>query len=308
MVRMVLGLALCGACGDVKDLEPDAPRPSDGPPVDVAPADSSGPRCDPNKPFGAPVAIPELASSANDYHASLSPDELQIMFASDRMGGTGMIDIFLSTRTSTSATFSAPALLAGVNTSGNDSRPITTADGLTLYAEVTRGAGWHLASATRASTSVGFSALSDVSSLNSGTSEVAPFVLPDHSAVYFVSSRNGASELYRAARVDGAFMTPQLVEGTDLVGNGAKDYPALTPDELTMYFTSNRAGGSGGNDIWVMSRSSVVTAFGAPVNLGPTINTAETDSPSWVSADNCVLYLSRFGGTNYDLFVATKPL
>ena len=41
------------------------------------------------------------------------------------------------------------------------------------------------------------------------------------------------------------------------------------------------------------------------------LNTGVAESPTWVSADNCVLYFMRNIGTvasNTDLYVATKPL
>src|SRR5579864_4209591 len=52
----------------------------------------------------------------------------------------------------------------------------------------------------------------------------------------------------------------------------AEGGPALSGDGLSLYFTSvNRPGGLGSDDIWVSQRPSVSAAWGAPVNLGPTI-------------------------------------
>jgi hypothetical protein len=49
--------------------------------------------------------------------------------------------------------------------------------------------------------------------------------------------------------------------------------PALSADELSLYFYSTgRAGGLGSDDIWVSQRASVSDPWGTPVNLGPTIN------------------------------------
>src|SRR2546425_10195003 len=49
----------------------------------------------------------------------------------------------------------------------------------------------------------------------------------------------------------------------------------LSPDELSLYFTSNRAGGVGGNDIWVSHRVCVDCPWETPVNLGPPVNSAD---------------------------------
>jgi hypothetical protein len=45
-------------------------------------------------------------------------------------------------------------------------------------------------------------------------------------------------------------------------------------DGLSFYFASNRSGGFGGLDIYVSRRAHKHDAWGAPVNVGPAINTA----------------------------------
>src|SRR5581483_6014029 len=50
-------------------------------------------------------------------------------------------------------------------------------------------------------------------------------------------------------------------------------HPAISKDGLSLYITSDRSGGFGGNDIWVSHRASRDAPWGAPVNLGSTINT-----------------------------------
>src|SRR5688572_377221 len=49
--------------------------------------------------------------------------------------------------------------------------------------------------------------------------------------------------------------------------------PFVSADGLSLYFATTRPGGAGGEDLWVAHRSSTTTDFGAPVNLGATINT-----------------------------------
>ena len=48
--------------------------------------------------------------------------------------------------------------------------------------------------------------------------------------------------------------------------------PILSKDEKTLYFTSNRPGGSGGEDIWFSTRKTRNSTWRTPVNLGPTVN------------------------------------
>src|SRR5690606_19656143 len=48
-------------------------------------------------------------------------------------------------------------------------------------------------------------------------------------------------------------------------------HPALSPDEKTLYFASDRPGGYGASDIWKVNVSGEV--YSTPQNLGPEINT-----------------------------------
>jgi hypothetical protein len=65
-----------------------------------------------------------------------------------------------------------------------------------------------------------------------------------------------------------------------------------------LYFCSNRAGGQGNWDIWVATRPTLSAPFGAPVNLGPAINSNANESDPRISADNRTLVFtsSRLGG------------
>ena len=63
-----------------------------------------------------------------------------------------------------------------------------------------------------------------------------------------------------------------------LVNSAFDDYGgALSKDGLSLYFTSTRPGGFGGEDLWVSQRASEDDPFGLPVNLGNVINTASAD-------------------------------
>lgn len=92
--------------------------------------------------FGAPVLVPGLNTAANDARPNLSRDALEIFFDSSRSGGIGGLDLWTSTRTSTSDPWSTPANLgASVNSSANDLRASLSWDGTTLYFGSTRAGG-----------------------------------------------------------------------------------------------------------------------------------------------------------------------
>lgn len=306
-------LVLC-ACGEIKDTNklPDAPLNPDGQlddaDIDAPDVDAPPPRCDPMKRFGTPVAVTELnVANVNDTAPALSTDERTITFGSTRPGGPGSIDAYIATRASNTATWDMPSLIAGVNTTGQDSRPIMSGDQLTMYFEyMPTGAGeFSIVSATRANTSTPFPAPTAIPNLNLANGDTAPYVLPDHSALYMVNTRM----LYRATRTGTTWNTPTVVTGTNLQ-NGDFDYPIATPNELVIYFATTRAPNTGGFDIWMATRSSTVVGFDAPTPVAELV-TGQPEVPGWISADNCVIYFARNVGvaaSNYEIYRAEKPL
>ena len=80
--------------------------------------------------------------------------------------------------------------------------------------------------------------------------------------------------------------------------------PSISPDGQTIYFISDRPGGFGGYDIYrtVRDRAGV---WGAPVNLGPVINTAGNEKSPFLHPDGKTLYFSsdgQMGLGGYDIF------
>ncbi|MFM8433388.1 MAG: OmpA family protein [Bacteroidota bacterium] len=69
-------------------------------------------------------------------------------------------------------------------------------------------------------------------------------------------------------------------------------HPALTGDGNSMYFASDRPGGLGGSDIYVVRKNA--GAWGQPVNLGPGINTPGNEVFPYVWKDSA-LYFSSDG-------------
>ena len=86
--------------------------------------------------------------------------------------------------------------------------------------------------------------------------------------------------------------------------------PAISKDGLSLYYYSTRPGGFGGNDIWVSQRESVDDAWGAPVNLGSTINSASSDFVPTFSRDGHWMFFAsdRPGGFGLaDIWASWRP-
>jgi Tol biopolymer transport system component len=86
--------------------------------------------------------------------------------------------------------------------------------------------------------------------------------------------------------------------------------PALSSDNLTLYFASNgRSGGLGGRDLYQATRTSPTASFGAAVNLGAPLNTSVEELIPKTSLDGLSLYfVSNRPGTlgNNDIWLATR--
>jgi WD40-like Beta Propeller Repeat len=75
------------------------------------------------------------------------------------------------------------------------------------------------------------------------------------------------------------------------------NYAILSRDELTMYFTSDRLGGVGGDDLWFTTRASLEDPWGDPENMSA-LNSTVADSLAVLSSDEHVMFFhsTRTGG------------
>jgi len=97
-------------------------------------------------------------------------------------------------------------------------------------------------------------------------------------------------------------------ENLEILGDSlVAAHPALSPDGLTLYFASDINGGSGGKDIWKVSRTAGGQSWSDPVNLGPDINTAGDELFPYMRDENTLYFSSDglIGMGGLDIFKAT---
>src|SRR5258706_1582223 len=134
----------------------------------------------------------------------------------------------------------------------------------------------------------------------STTSRIVAWLIP----LALLAACDPASHALPAAPGNGITAMMFSTEGTpwsDPVNLGATinsavldAHPNLSKDGLSIYFTSNRPGGQGGNDLWVARRDCEDCSWEAPVNLGSAINTSGIDSGYDLSADAHLQFLHRY--------------
>lgn len=99
----------------------------------------------------------------------------------------------------------------------------------------------------------------ELSDLNPAITDAHPSLRTDGREIYFYSNRAGslgASDLWRSRRrsVHEPWSTPENL-GAPLNTAANEIQPTLTYNGRTPIFASNRAGGLGGSDIWISTRT-----------------------------------------------------
>lgn len=301
-IAFVVGLAACGRVG----FEPIGARAPDAS-ADTAIDTFVAPRCDPAKPFGAPVPLTGLSSSSAEIGVETSTDTLDGVMWSDRNGVDRVYEV---TRAAATDDFSMPQLVPNMGsvTGIPDRDPAITGDGLTLVFTSQRAGGgnWDLYITTRPSRTQPFPTPAIITELATASADWGPFITSDGLGLYYIIGGD-------LARSDRATLTSPWNAPGVLLGNlntGSNEFePAVTSDELTLFWTSDRPdAGIGGLNIWMATRAAKTDAFGSPTPVVE-LNSTGDDIPSWVSDDLCQMFLTRTNGAaGWDLYVATKPL
>ncbi len=96
---------------------------------------------------------------------------------------------------------------------------------------------------------------------------------------------------------DGSWSKPMNI-GAEVNTKFTETTPFLAPDGATLYFSSDRDGGQGSNDIYVCKRvDKTWKHWSKPVNLGPSVNTDGYDAYYTLGASGDYAYLTTFKNT-----------
>jgi len=210
-----------------------------------------------NDPWGPPVNLgPTVNSSARDQAPCVSSDGLELYFASYRSGNW---DMWVARRTTKDADWGTAVNLGpSVNSSAYDHGPWISADGLELYFDSGRPAGnigdiWVARRATRDDpwgTPVKLGP-----EINSSFDETGPCISADGRSLFFSDYWNaalrrpgfGGADMYVSRRATAYDPWGPPVNLGPTVNSSAHEEPVrLSPDGSTLYFSSTRPGGYGG--------------------------------------------------------------
>lgn len=282
---------------DTGDLEPDA--------GDVVPLCNGG-------PFGPPTVLPgPIQSPVDDWTPAISTSNLTLVFYSQRVSVPGAPDIWISTRASDTAQFPAGVVLAEVSSSASDHNPHLTADELELVLTSNRaggGSAFDVYAAKRATTSQPFGAPIRIDELSSSADEESMWISGDGLRVMTSANPGSSYDLYFAERPDrdAPFSTPMIV--MELSTGFFEGSPALSADELEIFFISNRPGGIGAYDVWRATRATRTSPFTMPTNVA-SVSSTEDEWGLSLSADGRTLFYSyseSISGANAEIWTATR--
>ena len=261
----------------------------------------------------------ELNTPSLDGCPIQSPDGLSLYMASNRPGGLGGLDIWVARRDSTGAPWGAPQNLGEpVNSAADDFCPTPV-----------RGQGLFFVSREALPGSCG---MGDIyftrrdaphgwvepvrlacapAGPNSALDEQGPsYVEAGKKALLYFSSSSASvpGDIYVSEKLGKNDFGPAVAVAAlnDAAANDIQ--PNVRDDGLEVVLTSNRAGGQGGQDVWIATRKRVKDPWSALVNVGLAVNTGASETRPSLSADGQQLLFGRAPGPEgmSDIYVTTR--
>ncbi|HEY5618945.1 MAG TPA: hypothetical protein VIK60_13460 [Vicinamibacterales bacterium] len=225
-------------------------------------------RASTDAPWGLPMNLGQVINTAsNERSPALSRDGHYLFFASNRPGGSGGLDIWVSWRPNTHDAFgweSPVNLGAAFNSASTDAGPgfFENADVGTpyLYIASNRPGGFGLLDIYVSELVDGsFQPPSLANDLNTAQLDLTPGIRHDGLEIIIASSRPGGAggqDLWAAIRetILDPWSTPVNL-GTTINSASTDNFPSIAADRRSLFFSSDRPGGPGASDLYVSTRS-----------------------------------------------------
>ena len=248
----------------------------------------------PAGPARAQLVAKGVISRGHDYCTTLTPDGNTLYFARQ---GEQRGTIHVSTRSESGWGEPEVAEFSG---EFDDTDPLLTPDGSRLYFMSKRGADGRAKEGSdydiwfvdRTGEGWGKPVHLGAPISRDGYVEGFPCQTADGTLYFFRGREPGftAQDVYRAAWKDGAYLEPQKLSAP-INTEGWDGHAWVAPDQTWMVFYSKRPGGLGGCDLY--SSQYRAGHWSKPTNLGPLVNSPESEITPWVDLKNRVLYFSR---------------
>jgi hypothetical protein len=176
-----------------------------------------------------------------------------LYFATKKDKETKNFDIYAAVRQDRSSVFSSPTPLNTINTAADELYPWLSAGGKELFFSRKTKEGWRVMLATRKETT-GAAGFGEPKMLDLPVDFHHATLTPDGRTMYLQGPlEKGRCGLFRSTRTAKGWSEPEpLNDLNNAQGQTGDHSPCLTRDGFWLYFSSDRPGGKGGLDLWMV--------------------------------------------------------
>lgn len=140
------------------------------------------------------------------------------------------------------------------------------------------------------------------------TNEASISVSSDERIIYTYEDGVGNGDIFYSDFSNNKFSEMKHFDTKGVNTKFWETHVSVTPDGQQMYFASDRTGGYGKRDIYRIVKLPN-GEWSDPINLGPTINTADDEDSPFIAIDNKTLYYASNGEMSmgwFDIFVSIR--
>ena len=265
--------------------------------------------------FGEPTNLGAAVNSGSrDVLPTITADGLSLYFMSNRAGGHGGLDLWITERVTTEDSWSHPKNVdAPINSASDDGAPTISKDGLSLYFSSNRAGGYgnfDLYVTTRPSRYDAWSTPVNLGpTINTSADQWASSLSANGLELYFcdwhvyMPNGYGYGDIWLSTRASISDAWNPPVNLGPIVNSAYPEFGMdISGDGLRLFFGCNRPGGYGLEDIWVATRASTSDSWEPPVNLGPPVNSNGHDATPRLTPDGSTMYFGSARGGGYGDF------
>jgi hypothetical protein len=194
--------------------------------------------------WSPPIAVAALNTPTGETTPDVSGDGLTIYFASQRPGGLGDYDLWISTRASRQDPWNEPVHVRELSSAAGEATASMTQDQLAIVMSSNRKDGMlhSLYMSTRPTTASPWGPPAELTSLDLVGEETSGFLVHDGLTIYFDAAPGGDRDLYYATRASRSVPFAPPIRLT-LPSSAARDFdPWVSADQRHMFLASERAG------------------------------------------------------------------